>query len=153
MYVYYISSSRKKRTKVKVESKLRIGKTNMVFLFLSFPGGLLVLKGVQLQTSTYRSAASDGFSGLWSLRERIVAFLGYCRRRMRDDSVFFDHCLSGREKKEKEEEEGGMRREIYTCTYLLGRMGHTVTHLRPYVPCVIGLGSGWLARARASTCT
>lgn len=24
---------------------------------------------------------------------------------MRDDSVFFDHCLSGREKKEKEEEE------------------------------------------------
>lgn len=36
-----------------------------------------------------------------------------------------------------------MRREIHTCTYLLGRMRH-----RHYVRCVIGLGSSWLARAR-----
>lgn len=53
---------------------------------------------------------------------------------MRDDSVFFDHCLSGREKKEKEEEEevcgGGY---IHVPTYLLGRMRHTVTHLRTYL--------------------
>lgn len=64
-----------------------------------------MLKGVQLQTSTYRSTASDGFSGIWSLGERMVAFSGYCRRRMRDDSFLLDHCLSGMEKKEKEEEE------------------------------------------------
>lgn len=66
-----------------------------------------MLREYKLQTSTYRSAASDGVSGIWSLRERIVAFLGYCRRRMRDDGVFFDHCLSDREKKEKEEVCGG----------------------------------------------
>lgn len=50
---------------------------------------------------------------------------------MRDDSVFFDHCLSGREKKEKEEVCGGGY--IHVPTYLLGRMRHTVTHLRTYV--------------------
>lgn len=71
VYVYYISSSREEKKKKKGESKiqLRIEKTNVVFLVLSFPGGLLVLKGVQLQTSTYRSTASDGVSGIWSMRE------------------------------------------------------------------------------------
>jgi len=33
-----------------------------------------VLREYKLQTSTYRSAASDGVSGIWSPRERIVAF-------------------------------------------------------------------------------
>lgn len=52
---------------------------------------------------------------------------------MRDDSVFFDHCLSGREKKEKEEEEGGMRRGIHTCTYLPPRKNETHRHTRTYL--------------------
>lgn len=50
----------------------------------------------------------------------------------------------------EEEEEVCGGGYIYVPTYLLGRMRHTVTHLRTYVPCVIGLG---LARARARTCT
>lgn len=47
VYVYYISSSRKKKEKKKKgESKIqtRIKITNVAFLFLSSPGGLLVLR-------------------------------------------------------------------------------------------------------------
>lgn len=66
---------------------------------------------------------------------------------MRDDSVFFDYCLSGREKKEKEEEEEVCGRGIHTCTYLLPpRKNETHRHTPTYVlPCVMGLGlAGWL---------
>lgn len=70
---------------------------------------------------------------------------------MRDDSVFSDHCLSGREKKEMEEEEEVCGRGIHTCTYLPPRKNEIHRHTPTYVlPCVNGLG---LARARARTCT
>lgn len=66
VYVYYISSSRKEKKKKKGESKIqtRIKKTNVVFLVLFLSGGVISVKGVQVQTTTYRSTASDGVSGI-----------------------------------------------------------------------------------------
>lgn len=81
--LYIFLPKRKRKKKVKVKYKQEVKELMWPFCFFLFRG-VISVKGVQLQTSTHRSAASDGFSGIWSLRERIVAFLGYCRRRMRD---------------------------------------------------------------------
>lgn len=70
--ILYIFLPRRKKKK-KGESKIqtRIEKTNVAFLVLFLFGAVIsVKKEYKLQTSTYRSAASDGFSGIWSLRER-----------------------------------------------------------------------------------
>lgn len=107
VYVYYISSSRKEKKKKKGESKiqLRIEKTNVVFLVLFLSGGVISVKGVQLQTSTYRSAASDGFSGIWSLRERIVAFGLLSTSNERQFFSLIIVCQAGRRRKRRKRRE------------------------------------------------
>lgn len=95
-----------------------------------------MLKGVQLQTSTYRSAANDGFSGIWSLGERIVAFGLLSTSNERQFFSLIIVCQAERRRKRRRYAEGD------TYMYLPPRKNETHRH---YVRCVIGLGrAGWL---------
>lgn len=145
VYVYYISSSRKEKKNRKGKSKiqLRIEKTNVVFLVLFFPRGVISVKGVQLQTSTYRSAASDGFSGIWSLRERIVAFGLLSTSNERQFFSLIVVYQAGRRRKRRKRRRGYAEGDTYM--YLPPRKNETHRHTPTYVPRIIGLGrAGWL---------
>lgn len=135
---YIISSSRKekKRKKVKVEYKQELKKLMWSFWFFFFSGRLLVLKGVQLQRSTYRSTASDGVSGIWSQRENCSLFGLLSTSNERQFFSLIIVCQAGRRRKRRRYAEGD------TYMYLPPRKNETHRH---YVRCVIGLGrAGWL---------
>lgn len=76
--LYIFLPKRKKKKKGKSKIQLRIKKTNMVFLVLFLLGAGI---SVKKEYNNYQHLptdllASDGISGIWCMRERIVAFLG-----------------------------------------------------------------------------
>lgn len=125
LYIFLPEKKKKRTGKSRIQT--RIEKTNVVFLFPFFPGGLLVLKGVQLQTSTYRSTASDGVSGIWSLRERIVAFGLLSTSNERQSFSLITVCQAGRRRKRRRYAEGD------TYMYLPPRKNETHRHTRTYL--------------------